>query len=119
MACYSCHRGDATFASAHAAPLNHVSTGQNRFTLLDMTSVPNCLRCHAPSTINAANPLVPITQAGHGKGESGNNTGKHVNVGCLDCHNVQRTVGGTNPGNYRAQDFTQRACLTCHSSNNP
>jgi predicted CXXCH cytochrome family protein len=119
MACYGCHRTDAGFARAHAAPLNHLSSGQNRYTLLDLTGAATCLRCHAPSTINPASALVPITQAGHSRGESGNNTGNHLNVGCLDCHNAQRTVGGANPGAYQAQDFTKRSCLTCHTSNNP
>jgi predicted CXXCH cytochrome family protein len=109
----------ALFNTAHAAPLNHTSTGQNSFTLLDMTSPATCIRCHAPSTINPASALVPITQAAHSKGESGNNTGKHKNVGCLDCHGGLRTVGGPTPPTYQAGDFTQRSCLTCHSSNNP
>jgi hypothetical protein len=115
MACSTCHQGDATFANAHVAPLNHTSTGQDRFTLLNMTSSAVCLRCHAPSTIDPAHPILPITVAAHSKGESSINTGKHKNVGCVDCHNTSISVGGA----YPAQDFTKRSCLTCHSSNNP
>ncbi len=115
MRCYGCHQTDATFATAHAEPLTHTSTGQNRFTLLDMTSAATCLRCHAPTTINPSNPILPITVAAHAHGEDSINTGKHVNVGCVDCHGTTWSVGGV----YTAQDFTKRGCLTCHTSNNP
>jgi predicted CXXCH cytochrome family protein len=113
LACYGCHKADATFTSAHRAPLNHTSTGQNRYTLLDMTSPPVCLRCHAP--IGATGKLIPITQSGHVKGDSGNNSVDHRNAGCVDCHGTQRSILGV----YSAQDFGKRSCLTCHSSNNP
>jgi hypothetical protein len=115
LTCFSCHQSDATFTTAHAAPLDHTSTGQDRFTLLDMTSPPVCLRCHAPSSINPASPILPITVAAHSTGESSLNSGKHKNVGCVDCHNTSITVGAS----YPTQDFTTRSCLICHSSNNP
>jgi hypothetical protein len=130
--CYTCHHARPTFAAAHPTGtykfLNippctnsqQSETASCTATTFSVASSPSCLTCHAPTTINPADPLIPRWLPGSGKtpvhtsGSRSMNSDKHPQAGCLVCHTATRNVPPTGVVVYLAADFTQNTCLVCH-----